>query len=167
LLLLDSVDEALLGEELLDVEESDADGVALLPLEEPVVSEVDGELEPVLDDALESPWVVELPVDDALSGLLFSVFVASSRRHWSFSAPLILSQRGELPYALGEDLSLEEELELCANAATGKASATAMIAVFIFMLISLGWVQRTVQQPLCLQASRKASQYTSFRTSFQ
>jgi len=166
LLLLDSVDEALLGEELLDVEESDADGVALLPLEEPVVSEVDGELESVLDDALESPWV-ELPVDDALSGLLFSVFVASSCRHWSFSAPLILSQRGELPYALGEDLSLEEELELCANAATGKASATAMIAVFIFMLFSLGWVQRTVQQPLCLQASRKTAQYTSFRTSFQ
>ena len=134
LLLLES--DALAGAPL-DVEESEAEGVALLPLEEPVVSDVelDGEeLEPVLEDA-ESPWV-ELPEEEEVS-LLPSVFVASSRRHWSFSAPLIESQRGELPYALGEDLSVEEELELWANAATGKASATAMTAAFTFMLFSL------------------------------
>jgi hypothetical protein len=83
------------GEELL-VLESDADGVALLPLEEPVVSEVE-----VVESVLElAPLVLgaELePVLEDASGLLFSVFVASSRRHWSFASPLIESQRGELP----------------------------------------------------------------------
>jgi hypothetical protein len=76
---------------------SDVEGVALLLLEDPAVSDVElegEELEPVLDDA-ESPCV-ELPEDEEVS-LLPSVFVASSRRHWSFSAPLIESQRGELP----------------------------------------------------------------------
>jgi hypothetical protein len=122
-------DDVLAGEALLLELESDAEGVALLPLAEPVVSDV--ELEPVLEDELESPC------DDP--------FVASSWRHLSFSAPVMASQRGELPYeelpvdAPFAESELEEpELEYCANAATGNASATASIAALTFMESPLG-----------------------------
>jgi hypothetical protein len=131
LLLLVS-DDVLLGEAPLDVDESEADGVALLPLEEPVVSEVE-----VVESVLEvAPLVLGAELEPVLLdelSLLFSVFVASSRRQSSFAEPVMLSQRGELPYALGEDLSVDEELELCAKAAMGKASAIAITANFVFM----------------------------------
>jgi len=128
-------------------EESLADGVALLSLEDPI--ELGVELEPVV--ALDGAELDPVLEDDESLGLVLELepepFVASSRRQSSFAAPVIASQRGEAPYELGdEELAPEEEsldvpdVDDCANTAAGKASATAMTASFCFMEISCGWL---------------------------
>jgi hypothetical protein len=66
--------------------------------------------EALLGAGVESPPLLLLiPVAGlpmSLFSALLSVFAASSRRHWSFSAPVIESQRGDCPYAAELPLSL-------------------------------------------------------------
>ena len=143
----DDVEDGELLEEL-----SLADGVVLDSLDEPVVlpEALGVELDPLLGDVESLGLVVELEPEP---------LVASSLMQSSFAVPLSESQRGLLPYELDEPLvdeSLDDdpEVEVCANAATGRANATAITANFTF--IGSPWLTATGrQQARCLQARRK------------
>ena len=139
----DDVEDGELLEEL-----SLADGVVLDSLE--LELELGEELDPLLGDVESLGLVVELEPEP---------LVASSLMQSSFAVPLSESQRGLLPYELDEPLvdeSLDDdpEVEVCANAATGRANATAITANFTF--IGSPWLTATGrQQARCLQARRK------------